>query len=106
MISKYNKLLLVFVILLAAFLRFNQLNTLPALNADEAAIDFSKPEWYYKNEWTGEEQNNFKAWMINYLMLYKEARQELLASVTKDKIRIEKAVDEFIFNYGWRIKES
>ena len=38
---KNKKLIIVAVILIAAVLRFNQLNTLPALNADEAAIGYN-----------------------------------------------------------------
>ena len=41
MIDKYRKLILFGVIVLASFLRLNQLNTLPALNADEAAIGYN-----------------------------------------------------------------
>ena len=74
------------------------------VNADETIIDFSAPEWYYLHEWSEEGQSNFKAWMISYLMNSKEARQELLAFSVKNKQHIEKAVNEFIFNYGWRLK--
>lgn len=73
------------------------------VGADYNTIDFSEQEWYYKYLWTDEQQNEFKAWMINYLKTTKEARYELLDNPITDKKRIEKAVNEFIFNYGWRI---
>lgn len=75
------------------------------VNADYNTIDFSEQEWYYKYAWTDEQQNEFKGWMINYLRKNKEARYELLAFSTTDKKRLEKAVNEFIFNYGWKINE-
>ncbi|MEK6819140.1 MAG: glycosyltransferase family 39 protein, partial [Nanoarchaeota archaeon] len=61
MISKYNKLLLVLIILLASFLRFNQLNTLPALNADEAAVVYNA----YSLIQTGKDEHGH-AWPIHF----------------------------------------
>lgn len=82
-------------------LRVTLLKMCEYVNADFDSIDFSKQEWYYEHLWTDEQQNEFKAWMIDYLKKNKEARYELLANSTANKTRIEKAVNEFIFNYGW-----
>lgn len=65
-------------------------------------IDCAEQEWYYEHSWTDAQQEEFKVWMIDYLQTNKEARHELLDTPTTDKKRIEKAVNEFIFNYGWR----
>lgn len=75
------------------------------VDADVNTLDFSEQEWYHKYTWADEQQNEFKAWMINYLKTNKEARYELMAFPNTDKKRIEKLVDEFIFNYGWVGKE-
>ncbi len=56
-----GKYLIVLIIILATFLRFNQLNNLPALNADEAAIGYNA----YSLLQTGkDEHGNF--WPIHF----------------------------------------
>lgn len=72
------------------------------INVNMDTIDCAEQEWYYKHSWTDAQQEEFKAWMTEYLQTNKEARHELLDNPTTDKKRIEKAVNEFIFNYGWR----
>jgi hypothetical protein len=52
-------------------------------------------EWYYKREWTAEEESDFKDWMFGFL---------------KKKTRwsnhtIDKEIAMFMLNYGWKTKE-
>lgn len=56
-----NKLILIIILLAAAFLRFNQLGTLPALNADEAAIGYNA----YSLIQTGRDEHG-NSWPISF----------------------------------------
>lgn len=66
-------------------------------------IDFKEEGWFLKHEWTEEQEKEFINWMQEYLMKNKDARNEIMARPNKSKKDIEKVVDEFIFNYGWKI---
>ena len=65
---------------------------------------FKKENWFLDNEWTTEEEQDFKKWFFNYMLENKEARQELMKFPSTDNI--EKTVDEFIMNYGWKTKTT
>lgn len=65
----------------------------------------TKPKnWFLKHSWTEEEQEDFRKWLVKYLMENKEARQELMQWPRKDKKTIEKLSKEFIMNYGFTNK--
>jgi aromatic ring-opening dioxygenase catalytic subunit (LigB family) len=67
-------------------------------------LDFKKDGWFMEYEWTEEEQEQFRKWIVKYLTENKEARQELMKWPRKHKATIEKFSREFIFNYGFKIK--
>lgn len=76
------------------------------VNADYGSIDFKAPTWYHEYEWTQEQEDDFVKWMTDYLFNNKEARFEILAFPRKDKKYCKKAAEEFVWNYGWKIKEG
>jgi len=76
------------------------------VGADHNKIDFKEHNWFYKYEWTHEEENKFKDWMINYLKENAEARNEMLTVSSKNKKILEKAVAWWIFDYGWKVKDD
>ncbi len=65
-------------------------------------IDFKEEGWFLKHEWTEEQEKEFSKWMQNYLYENKEARDEMMRISVKNKKIIEKFVDQFLGNYGWR----
>ena len=71
-------------------------------------IDGKQDGWYSLYEWTEEEQDNFKTWLVNYLYESSEARKELLQfpSIYKSKKRLTKVADWFLLQYGWKFKEK
>ena len=56
-----NRIVLIIIILIAAILRFNQLDSLPALNADEAAIGYNA----YSLIQTGRDEHGH-SWPIHF----------------------------------------
>ena len=70
-----------------------------------AEIDFYfDSTWYSRHTWKDKDQNRFAKWLFNYLNKNKEARDEIMARPSKEKKVIEKTVDSFILNYGWKCK--
>lgn len=76
------------------------------VHQDYNKMDFSIPEWFYKNRWNEEEQKSFADWLTKYLMDNSEARTEIMQFPRKDIKAVEKVVTWFIFNYGWRLDEG
>ena len=72
------------------------------IGEDFTTFNFDEKEWYLKNTWTTKQQNEFKKWMANYIYTNKGARHEMLSIDLKNKKLINKAVEWFIFNYGWK----
>lgn len=64
-------------------------------------FNFNRPEWFMDYSWTVAEQDDFRKWLIDYLLKHKEARKALLTFQTKNKKLIAKAADWFILDYGW-----
>ena len=62
----------------------------------------NKPLWFHKYSWTEEEQNKFEKWLIEYMKTHSEARKELMT--IKSIKMVPKFVNEFIFNYGWKLE--
>lgn len=52
-------------------------------------------KWYSRNSWTVEQENDFRKWMIRFLM--KGMRWSKKVS--------EKETSYFILNYGWKRKK-
>ena len=66
-------------------------------------MDFKKPHWFWNFAWTQEQEDDFKKWIVSYLIGSYEARQELMEHPNlKD---CDKVADEFIMQYGWKVKE-
>ena len=53
-----------------------------------------KPDWYWKYEWTEDEENDFKLWMVKYLQKYSDMVDYY----------IDKEVGWFLLSYGWKTK--
>lgn len=70
-------------------------------------INTKEPGWYSKYSWTKEQESNFKLWFLEYLKGNKEARQYMLEySIHPIKQFMIQAVNQFVFKYGWKIKEK
>ncbi len=67
-------------------------------------VDFKEREWYLKNSWTAEEQEDFEKWLYDYLRKNVEARYELMSIPRNSKRFLQGFVSEFILNYGWTQK--
>ena len=67
--------------------------------------DNSEP-YYHKYFWTVKQQEEFRTWLIDYLMKHKKARDEFLEMPTTNKKFISRAVDGFLFCHGLAVQES
>lgn len=65
---------------------------------------FKKEGWFYNYSVTEKQRDNFIKWMIAYLEKNRQARLDIFDMRWKDKRRIKRGVEEFCFNYFWRIK--
>lgn len=74
------------------------------VDADYTTIDFTAPTWFWLYEWTTDQENEFKEWMYNYLKGSGEARKTVMEFPTINKVRIIKVCDEFVNQFGWKIK--
>jgi hypothetical protein len=66
---------------------------------------WSIDDWYQINDWTEDEQNDFHKWLTEYFYKNSKARKELLRTSIKNKEICKKAANDFIFRYGWKLKE-
>ena len=74
------------------------------VNADYNTLDFKDNDnpYFMKYSWTEKEQDNFKDWMIK---LFKENKNYYKLFVAFPRItKIEKAVNFFVDNHGWKTK--
>ena len=60
--------------------------------------------WYLKHEWTEEQQSDFALWMQDYLLANAKARKEIMRISVKNKQVINRVIDNFLGNYGWKVK--
>lgn len=67
-------------------------------------FNFSKDQWYLTHEWTEQEQESFKQWLMQFLKSNKLYRQEMMQYPRADLKSLEKIASEFIFQYGWKVK--
>jgi len=74
------------------------------VGADINELDFKKENWYTQYSWTKEEEDSFSEWMIDYLYKNKEARERIMRFPRKNKKEIEKVVETFLFDFGWKTK--
>ena len=76
------------------------------VEADFNNIHFDNSEWYHEYEWTEEESDDFKKWLINYLYKHTKARDELLTANIRNKKFIERQMSWFMLSYSWRFKQK
>ena len=65
---------------------------------------FKKENWFWSKTWTEKEQDDFREWLIDYIKDNKEARQKLMNIPSAHKRALEKLADDFLLNYGWKLK--
>lgn len=63
-----------------------------------------KEAWFMKHEWSEDEQDDFKKWLVEYLLNNAEARREIMKSSDKNMKKLEAAAGWFIFAFGWKTK--
>ena len=69
-------------------------------------VNFREDGWFRRHAWTQAEQDDFKEWLAGILYTVASARRELLEySSRRSKRHARKAADEFVFQYGWVMKE-
>ena len=64
-------------------------------------INMQEDNWFLKHTWSEETEMEFKNWMVNYIHKIKPAQRELYNDHYMNKKLCERAVDMFMFNYGW-----
>lgn len=75
------------------------------VEADFDSFKFDE-RWYCKHEWTEEQQNWFKLWLMNQLVNRKFFRGLFGNCFSTDKNIRERAATMFILNYGWKTKQT
>ena len=75
------------------------------VKVDYKDIDFESKDWYLKHEWTPKQEDEYKKWLFKYLKNNREARNELMEYPSKTKRDLNKFIDNFVFNYGWKYKK-
>jgi hypothetical protein len=75
------------------------------VGADYNTIDFQKERWYIKHSWTEKDRTSFHKWLSNLVFTNKDVRNEIMERPYKNKKYADKVANEFIFNYGWQVKE-
>ena len=64
-------------------------------------------DWYYKYEWTEEQENEFKEWFINYHWKGNGKKNGVLKRYAcRTKRDCTKGWRDFNFMWGWKIKEE
>jgi len=69
-------------------------------------IDFSDPTWFYKYEWTQEEEEDFANWLTKELISNPQLRNDLMKYPTSQRRYLRRFAEVFTANYGWRLKEG
>ena len=59
-------------------------------------------DWYYKYEWTKEQENEFKDWLVEILKDTK-IMKELAGHKMVNLAMRTKVANAFILNYGWKV---
>ena len=65
-------------------------------------VNFKGKEWYMKHEWTMEDQDKFRDWLISYMKGNGDARRDLMSVSSSNKRFLTKFANSFLLNYGWR----
>lgn len=72
------------------------------VNVDFDTFDFNQPDWYLKHTWNEKQCQAFKDWFVHELQTNTKFRKELFRYRSTNKVALQRAVDQFIFNYGWK----
>lgn len=76
------------------------------VNAPYDQIDFKSENWYWLYEWDEDTEDEFRKWLYKYVKNDNSARNELFKYNINKKDYIEKWVNDFIGNYGWKLKKT
>lgn len=72
-------------------------------NLDET--DIKKDGWYSEYEWSEEEEQEFKEWLIDQFMNNRRIRDDVTTmTFTPTRSRAENAANWFILYCGWKTK--
>jgi hypothetical protein len=75
------------------------------VGADPAKINVKKDDWFMEYEWKVSDQETFKGWIIDFFKNNKQAWKELSNISVRGNKFYKKWADDFIFQYGWKIKD-
>ena len=75
------------------------------VNADFENIDFTANDWYWRYNWTQEQENDFIGWLADYFYTNKRARENI-TTVRKIKKDCLEAAKQFVNNYGWKLDKE
>lgn len=79
------------------------------VGANYSKIDFKEIDWYTKYQWKQEEEESFKDWLKKYFTEDKKRLNSIAAFpriASRNKKELQKVVNWFTFNYGWRIQNA
>jgi len=74
------------------------------VGADFEKMNFKQQDWFWEYSWTEGQEESFKSWLIDYLKENKEARYSLMNIPSSDKKILERFVNQFLLNYGWKLQ--
>lgn len=77
------------------------------VNVDIGDVDFDEKDWFLKHSWTQEQAEDFLNWLANEIRTNKQVREEIWDIFWKpSKSKAKKMASMFVFNYGWKLKNS
>lgn len=76
------------------------------VSADYEKIDFMKDGWFWKYKWTKDGESKFEEWLTDYVYNNPDARTGLTTINYKSKKHCKVFALNFIWNYGWKLKEE
>ena len=77
----------------------------PDIKADYRVFD-KDSQWYWRNEWTREQEIEFIEWLADYLYQSSGARKAIMSYPIKNKKRCLEVANWFNVNYGWKTKKE
>ena len=76
------------------------------VKCDYNTFNFDQKEWFCEYQWTDKEQDEYRKWAIDYLKKNKKARREIMSVNSSNKIFLERAINMFLLNWGWKTKNN
>ena len=76
------------------------------VGADYDSIDFNDDLWFFKHQWTKEQESEFIDWMTKYLQSNKKARSSIMKIPSRSKSICKRTAQQFAFNFGWKYKKE